>query len=157
MKESLFKKLSSGFTLIELLIVIAVIGVLAAGVLVVVDPIDKIAAANDAKVQNDISGMGRATEAYATVHLGFYPATLAQLVTAGELKQVPVAPSGYSAYAVVSVPAGCTGGVTCTAINITGQLKSKKYTQAVPATPFWRFESDTGKSCAVATAGTSCP
>ena len=151
----LSKKLfsSKGFTLIELLIVIAILGVLAAGVLVAIDPVDKIRAGNDAKVQNDVSGAGRASEAYATTHNGFYPAALADLVSSGELKRVPTAPSGYSAYAVVNTPVGCSAGTTCTAITVTSQLKSKNYTTA----PFWRYESSTGKSCAVATAGTACP
>lgn len=146
---------SKGFTLIELLIVIAILGILAAGILVAVDPVDKISAANDSKVQNDISGAGRASEAYATVHSGFYPATLAELESSGELKRVPVAPGGYNAYAVTMVPNPCTSGTTCTNIIITGQLKSKRYTSV--NTPVWRYESSSGKSCAVATAGTTCP
>lgn len=146
---------SKGFTLIELLIVIAILGILAAGILVAVDPVDKISAANDAKVQNDVSGAGRASEAYATAHNGFYPSALSDLVTAGELKRAPAAPSGYNAYVVVNVPAGCTAGTTCTNIEISGQLKSKRFTSV--NTPFWRYESSTGKSCAVATAGTACP
>lgn len=152
----LFNKFSSkGFTLIELLIVIAILGILAAGILVAIDPIDKISAANDSKVQNDVSGAGRASEAYATVHSGFYPATLAELVTAGELKRAPTAPGGYSAYAVTMVPNPCNSGTSCTDIIITGQLKSKRYTSV--NTPFWRYESSTGKSCAVLTAATACP
>ena len=143
-----------GFTLIELLIVIAILGILAAGILVAIDPVDKINQGNDAKVQNDASGAGRASEAYATTHNGFYPATLAELVTAGELKRVPVAPAGYSAYAVTMVPNPCTSGTTCTDIIITGQLKSKRYTAV--GTPVWRYESSTGKSCAVLTAATAC-
>lgn len=153
--------LQKGFTLIELLIVIAIMGILAAGILVAVDPVDKINQANDSSVQGDVSGAGRASEAYATVHSGFYPATLAELVTAGELKRAPAAPSGYTAYAVQNfintppVAGACSSGTTCTAIVITGQLKSKRYTSA--STPFWRYESSTGKSCAVLTAATSCP
>ena len=155
-KSALSKLFSSkGFTLIELLIVIAILGILAAGIVVAVDPVDKISAANDSKVQNDVSGAGRASEAYVTVHNGFYPATLNDLVTSGELKRVPVAPTGYSAYAVVNVPVGCAAGTTCTAIEISGQLKSKRFTSV--NTPFWRYESSSGKNCAVATAGTACP
>lgn len=161
MKKSLFNKFfsSKGFTLIELLIVIAILGVLAAGILVAIDPIDKINAANDAKVQNDISGAGRASEAYATTHNGLYPATLAELVAAGELKRVPVPPpppSVYgSAYVVTMVPSPCNSGTSCTNIIITGSLKSKKYTSL--GTPFWRYESVSGKSCAVSSILNFCP
>lgn len=168
MKTNLFKRLfsskgtflnlSKGFTLIELLIVIAVIGVLAAGILVLIDPIDKIAAANDAKVQNDVSGMGRASEAYATVHLGFYPATINALFTSGELKRVPVPPGGYgAAYGIATTPGGCVAGVSCTRVIFGGSLRSKKFTQASPATPFWNFDTSTGKSCATAAIATGCP
>lgn len=155
MKRFIFKKNSLGFTLIELLIVIAILGILAAGILVAIDPIDKISAANDSKVQNDVSGMGRAAEAYATMHNGFYPADLIDLVTAGELKRVPVAPSGYNAYAKDIRPAGCSAGTTCTGIFIWGQLKSKRYTSV--NTPFWNYSSSNGKSCALATPETACP
>lgn len=143
-----FSSHERGFTLIELLIVIAILGVLAAGILVVIDPVDKVNSANDSKVQNDVSAMGRSSEAYAAFHNGFYPATLIDLETAGELKKVPVAPGGYSAYAVVNTPAGCTAGKTCTGIVIWGQLKSKKYTSVLRST--WQYESTTGKSCAIA-------
>ena len=144
-----------GFTLIELLVVIAILGILAAGILVAIDPLDKINAANDTQVQNDVSGSGRASEAYAIAHGGYYPAALSDLLTTGELKRVPAAPAGYTAYAVANTPVGCTGGTTCTAIVISGQLKAKKFTSV--GTPFWRYESSSGKSCAVATAGTACP
>ena len=161
-KSTLTKLFSSkAFTLIELLIVIAILGILAAGILVAVDPVDKISAANDSKVQNDISGAGRASEAYVTTHNGFYPAALDDLLTSGELKRVPAAPSGYNAYAVQTMvgtpPANgaCVAGSTCTGIIVSGQLKSKKFTSV--NTPFWRYESTSGKSCSVATAGTACP
>lgn len=150
-----FSSHERGFTLIELLIVIAILGVLAAGILVAIDPVDKINQGNDAKVQNDVSGAGRASEAYATTHNGFYPAALVDLVTAGELKRAPVAPGGYTAYSVVNAPVGCTAGTTCTGILISGQLKSKRYTSV--GTPVWDYESPTGKSCAVANQGTACP
>lgn len=155
--KSMFKKFfsSKGFTLIELLIVIAILGILAAGILVAIDPVDKINQGNDAKVQNDVSGGGRASEAYAVTHNGFYPAALADLVTAGELKRVPTAPSGYTAYTVVNTPAACSAGTTCTGILMSGQLKSKRYTSVT--TPFWNYDSATGKSCAAATATTTCP
>ena len=164
--SSLISHLSfqKGFTLIELLIVIAILGVLAAGVLVAIDPVDKINSANDAKVQNDVSGAGRASEAYVTTHNGFYPATLQNLVDAGQLKRLPVAPSGYDPYAVVNmtgtppVNAGsCTAGSECTGIIVSGRLKSKKYAAPVPDTTYWQYQSPSGKSCAVRTlTGNGC-
>lgn len=147
------KKTSEGFTLIELLVVIAVVGVLSAAVLASINPIDKINAGNDSNVQNAVSSIGRAAESYATVKNGFYPAALADLTSNGDLKVIPAAPAGYSAYVLTALPAACVAGSTCTSVTVTGQLKSIKYT----ATPVWRFESSTGKSCAVATVTTACP
>ena len=144
---SVLKNISSkGFTLIELLIVIAILGVLAAGVLAAIDPADKIASANDARAQNDISALGRATETYATTHSNFYPADTNELVTSGELKRVPTEPSSDYTYVYVENPGLCTSGGTCTSVVIYSDLKSKKFT----ATPFWRYDSDSGKSCGVA-------
>ena len=148
---------SQGFTLIELLIVIAVIGVLAAATLVSIDPVDKINAANDSSVQKGVAGMATGAEAYAAAHNGFYPNSTAIMVTSGDLRTAPSAPGGYSAYVYTPVPAGCTSGVSCTGVTISGQLKSKKYVNAVPPGPVFKYESSTGKKCAVATAATACP
>lgn len=151
-----------GFTLIELLVVIAILGVLAAGVLVGIDPVDRINSANDSRAQNDVGTSGRASEAYATAHNGFYPAVLADLVANGDLKILPAAPGGYT-YTVANVPAGCAAGTTCTAFGAISNLKSKKFTSTctAPNTPFWRYDSSNGKSCsecaANAAATTACP
>ena len=159
MRRFIFKRNSLGFTLIELLIVISILGVLAAGILVAIDPVDKINAANDAKVQNDVSAMGRASEAYAVVHNGIYPSFITDLVTSGELKRLPVAPSGYMAYENWQVPGGChvTTPPSCTGIIIRGELKSKRFTSA--STQIWMYDA-IGKSCAVSRTDSSsgfCP
>lgn len=160
--EVLKMKISKGFTLIELLIVIAILGVLAAGVLIAVDPVDRINSANDSRVQSDVGVIGRAAEAYAATNNGFYPGANAigvggDLVSNGDLKSAPTAPSGYT-YTVVNVPPGCTAGSTCTAIYIFGgELKSKKFGAG---TPYWRYGSNDGKSCKVTSATdttTACP
>ena len=148
--------LKKGFTLIELLVVIGVLAVIAAGVVSLINPQDKLNAANDAKVQSDFGEIGTASQAYAATHGGFYEAALGDLVTSGDLASVPTAPTGYNAYtgAVVNTPNPCTAGTTCTAFSISAQLKSKKYV----ATPFWKFDSATGKVCAVANVATGvCP
>lgn len=156
MKINLLSKLKSsrGFTLIELLIVIAIIGVLAAGLLVLLDPIDKINSANDSKVQSDISSIGRAADAYATSHDGNYPDSLATLQTSGEIKRTPTAPTGYT-YTFTPSPGGCSAA--CTSIVMSGTLKSKKYTLQTPTKILWKFDSITGKNCAVNLVSDVCP
>lgn len=145
---------SKGFTLVELLVVIAILGVLAVGLIAAINPLDKINAASDARVLNDIGVLARASETYATANSAFYPATITDLITSNELKAEPKPPSGYgAAYAYTSLPAGCTAGVSCTSITITSPLKATKYA----AKPFDRYESASGKQCQVVTAATACP
>ncbi|HSW96780.1 MAG TPA: type II secretion system protein [Candidatus Saccharimonadales bacterium] len=151
---SLKKNQSSlqGFTLIELLVVIAIISVLAVGLLAAINPLDKINSAADARVQNDLGVLARASESYSSSHSGFYPAAIADLVSSSELKVAPVPPTGY-AYTFTALPGACTAGSTCTSITITAPLKSSKYS----ANPFQRYESATGKSCQVLDPATACP
>ena len=101
---------SKGFTLIELLIVIAILGVLAAGVLVAIDPVEQIARGRDAGRKSVVGQIGRAFQAYYTANTA-YP-TIAQwtnvpatnvLVTSGEIKVIP------SQNAPIPVTV-CTGG-----------------------------------------------
>lgn len=141
---------SSGFTLIELLVVIAVIGILAAATLIAVDPIDRINAANDSRMQQTIGSLASASETYAVSHNGYYPTQISDLTGAGDLKNTPVVPSGYTLNPFTVAPAGCNAGTTCTSVIISGTLKSKKYS----ATPVWRYESSTGKSCSTTASGT---
>lgn len=64
---------TAGFTLIELLIVIAVIGVLAAVILVVVNPLAQLQRARDAGRQSDIRQITTAVESYMTVFSSYPP------------------------------------------------------------------------------------
>lgn len=137
------KILKRGFTLIELLVVIGIMAVIAGAVLVLIDPVDKIRQANDAKVQADVAQIATALGTYAANNNGYFPTAaqgLTQLVTAGELAKVPTAPVGYtSGYAYVVLPSGCTA-TTCIQAGVSADLKSKKYTTLpVPVTPFWTW------------------
>lgn len=134
--------MKKGFTLIELLIVIAILGVLAAVTMVGIDPIDKINAANDSKVQNDVSTIATGMESYAVVNNGVYAADQNTLQISGDLKLILTPPTGYSAYAI----SGGTDG------QVVGQLKSKKYTSV--GNTSWVWCSASGK--AGATSG-GCP
>lgn len=67
-------KSESGITLIELLVVVALIGVLAGGLLMIIDPIGKIGRANDAGRKSDLAQLQRALEMYYQDY-GKYPDT----------------------------------------------------------------------------------
>lgn len=88
---NIFKK---GFTLVELIIVIAIIGILAAGLLVLLDPIEQINRANDAAKDSNARDAVRALDRYFAVKQA-YPRNdatynaLQELMDAGEIKQLP--------------------------------------------------------------------
>jgi prepilin-type N-terminal cleavage/methylation domain-containing protein len=82
---------ASGFTLIELLIVIAVIGILAAALLVMLDPMDRIKAGNDTKVIGDVRGISDAAVRYYT-QKSILPVDINELISFGELKYTPKPP-----------------------------------------------------------------
>lgn len=155
----MIKIVQKGFTLIELLIVIAIIGILAALVLVGIDPLDKINAANDSKVQRDINALANAVEAYAVANNGSYlsPSGLAikqaDLVNAGELKLALKPPTGY----ICSSPDDYNLTSTATTAQAACPLKSKKYTNAATPVPNWVWCSSSGKAGATANPPGTCP
>lgn len=61
-----------GFTLIELLIVIAIIGVLAAGILIIINPLGQLKKARDAQRKSALAQVRNALDAYAVFN-GKYP------------------------------------------------------------------------------------
>ena len=144
---------SRGFTLIELLVVIAILGIIMAAVVAGIDPVDKINAANDAKVQADIGAIGTAFEANVVMNGGLYALTQAELVTDGDLKIPLTPPATYCGGSYTVGAGGATQFVSCyTAGPPASGLKSKKYL----ATPKWIWCSSTGRASAQAAAYT-CP
>lgn len=61
-----------GFTLVELIIVIAIISIMAAGVIAVLDPTAQFQKANDTRRKSDLSQIAKALESYYQDH-GAYP------------------------------------------------------------------------------------
>jgi prepilin-type N-terminal cleavage/methylation domain-containing protein len=66
MSLSKLNKFSKGFTLIELLIVIAIIGVLAASILVALNPAQRVASARNSRVRADLAALGTEAAVFAT-------------------------------------------------------------------------------------------
>jgi prepilin-type N-terminal cleavage/methylation domain-containing protein len=149
--------IKKGFTLIELLVVIGILAVLMAGVVALIDPVDKNRQANDARIQSLVANAATAEEAYAAQHDGCYAADWNALFAAGELKiQTPQVPNGY-ALPVFTSP---TGSSVCTApevddIIVSGTMMSKKY--IAPGTTVWQYTSTDASTCAVAAIGDACP
>jgi prepilin-type N-terminal cleavage/methylation domain-containing protein len=120
-KKSESSDSSQGFTLIELLVVIAVIGILAAALLLAIDPIDKIRAGNDTKVLNDARAIyDGSLRSYTSANT--FPTNLDAVVTAGELKSKPTAPTSYRAYDWFANNSDVT---LATDVCIQGQVMSK--------------------------------
>ena len=89
------KKIFGGFTLIELLIVIAILGILAAAVLVAVNPAKRQRQARDSARKSDVGQIATALQAYFTTPgQGLYPVSMGILTASGDLKQIPSGPTG---------------------------------------------------------------
>jgi prepilin-type N-terminal cleavage/methylation domain-containing protein len=152
----LFNKSSrKGFTLVELLIVIAIMGVLAAAIMVAINPSAKINAAKDSNLKSDISSISNAMQAYytnaGTVGTAYYPAVVADLVPS-EMKSEPKLPSG-SSYTVTKNPAACTTAAkTCTDIAVSAPLNNP-----LAAGNVWCWRSSTGVVAEVAVAACTAP
>lgn len=146
------KKLFRGFTLIELLITIAIMGILAAAVLVAINPAKRQNQAKDANVKSDIVNIATALQTYYTVK-GYYPVqgtAMADLVANGDLTATITPPTG--SYTFTSAPAGCDNSTTlCTGVSV-------RYALFDPAAAgnLWCFRSSLGKASEV-TAAAGCP
>ncbi|HBR80962.1 MAG: hypothetical protein UX09_C0009G0012 [Candidatus Uhrbacteria bacterium GW2011_GWE2_45_35] len=117
---------AKGFTLIELLIVIAIIAVLAAVVIVALNPAQRFADARDARRQSDIENIAGALKTYQVDNAGAYPATVSGLV----------ADSGYTIGTdVAACDAGCTAQVTLAACVDLTALVTDGYLGTVPMDP----------------------
>lgn len=116
-----------GFTLIELLIVIAILGILAAAVLVATNPAKRQRQARDSARKSDIGQIATALQAYFTTPgQGTYPPGLTTLTSSGDLKQIPTDPTGgvyaytlnansseSGVYIGLEDPTGASGSVWC--------------------------------------------
>lgn len=110
---------SKGFTLIELLIVIAVLGVLAAAILIAIDPVEQLARGRDGGRKNTVSETGRAFETYYTAN-SVYPAASGwdgTLVNFGDIRVAPTDPGGTLANCATAGTAASTDSKLCYRLN----------------------------------------
>lgn len=153
-----YNKISSkGFTLIELLIVIAILGILAAALLVALNPGQRIAASRNARVRSDLVNLGnKANIVNADSGLittcasgGSYPNSLTQTVcTIPYNTTAPLPPTGTYTYSAVTASGGaCDGnvaGTACARISISGPAYTDGVVDATANTTWcWRSASGT--------------
>lgn len=150
--------LQKGFTLIELLIVIAIIGILAAVVLVGLDPVNQLARGRDAGRKTTVGQLERAVEAYYTSRVATYPTAnstwISTLVTAGEVKALPSAVA-YTANSTAACTTNAQNNICYTANSTDAavwmRLESKSEISkcAAGTNPYFMWESSRGSTCLV--------
>lgn len=120
------KHLQKGFTLVELLVVIAVLGVLAAGVLVAIDPLQMLARGRDSAKKSAVTELGRALIAYQTsqntLPTGAGWATTLQ--GTGDIKAIPSNPDSTDCTIVGTATSddGVEGGYCYESDPVTGEF-----------------------------------
>ena len=117
-----------GFTLIELLIVIAIIGILAAVVIIAVNPGRQIAQANNAQRQSDVNALLSGIHQFGVDNAGALPAGI----------------DGTN-----RVLGTCAAGATCTAVSVAGACLNvaaslvPRYIAGIPQDPLTGTAADT--------------
>ncbi len=71
-RNTFITNVMSGFTLIELIVVIAVVGLLAVGVMTVINPVDQVQKSRDARRKADLSSIAKALELFYQDN-GYFP------------------------------------------------------------------------------------
>lgn len=80
----MFYKIKRAFTLVELLVVMGVLAILAAGLIAVINPADRVNLANDTKAAADLNQIVGGLQAYAANNGGLYPTTLTAGTNTGD-------------------------------------------------------------------------
>lgn len=153
---------SKGFTLIELLIVIAILGVLAAAILIAINPAQRIASARNARVKSDLSSIGNSAILFNTdtgINAGCtasYPSgfgAAANGCTAGITFMASIYDPSGTVYDFEALPASCTTTTPCTSVSVAGPA----YVDGVVTTAgVWCWRSTTG-TIEYAAADANCP
>jgi len=162
------RKKSHGFTLIELLIVIAVIGVLAAVVITVLNPLEQLAKSRDVGRTNSVSQLGKAIELYYLANNEYPPAadwqyyltppgtpnTPAGLVGTGDIKQIVEVPAIASSLCTpgeegnVCYATDGTNAAVWTPLESSSEKKLANCSGGVAVVAWLSYRGQTGLTCA---------
>lgn len=141
-----------GFTLIELLVVITILGILAAVVMVAINPGERINEANDSGKKNDVGQVATALESYFTAKNGSYTGATSgdggTLVAQGYVKRWPT---------TASLTVAADGSAAATYATLASASASCPVGQS--GTKYWCYTSVNGQSgilCSAATPSTAC-
>ena len=135
---TLANETQKAFTLIELLITIAIVGILSAAVLVGINPVQKLAQANDSKIKSDIGAIAGAAQSYmAGSPTGLYPTSVAVMVASKDLSSTPGTPVNFSALKT-------SGGAACDATACGVFAVYYALNAPVTAGNVWCYRSATG-------------
>ncbi|NTV30981.1 prepilin-type N-terminal cleavage/methylation domain-containing protein [candidate division WWE3 bacterium] len=125
----------SGFTLIELMVVIAVGSIMAAVVLIAIDPVEKFANANDADRKSDLGQVASAMSTYYFSNGASYAGlSMAGLVNSRHLK---------NALTDVTIEVDGSGATAIAYVRLTSQKETCPSGQS--GTKYWTYHTSTGE------------
>jgi prepilin-type N-terminal cleavage/methylation domain-containing protein len=131
MSKNKYITISYGFTLLELLIVMAIIGIMATILMVLVNPARQLAKARDSERRSDIYAIVSAIDRYATEHSGALPDTDGD----EETSNFPTNPT------CIGTGGGC---FNLAGAGETGETIVPEYMYEIPTDPKTGDQSDTG-------------
>lgn len=110
-------KNAKGFTLIELLIVIAIIGFLAAAILVAVDPVRRIHEARNARRSAEVNAILNAVLNYQVDYRALYEGATGAGVAPGDYGQLIISGDGSTTYTCADMVTACPAAGANTALG----------------------------------------
>jgi prepilin-type N-terminal cleavage/methylation domain-containing protein len=156
---------NKGFTLIELLIVIAILGILAAGLLVALDPAERIRSASDAAAASKVTSAASKIEQWTITKGSGTPAVPGTIPTAADLTAAANSidlPQDSGGYTYDYYP-DATNNVFVVAVSGLTSKKAKGALGGAQNVDRFMYSSANGKSCyrrstaAAITSATLCP
>jgi type II secretory pathway pseudopilin PulG len=157
----LYSKIMKGFSLVEIMTVVGVAAILGVGLIVVINPLERINQTNDAAAIKAMNELATAIRSYA-ISTGGYPNAASygllmnRLLTAGEITTAPDLPAGYSGYVAYS---GTTSPVSghLTMKLLSGHSRTSAGCMGATPEAYYVFDVSNGKSCLRCSTDVSAP